>query len=763
MPDIATLGLAVDSSQVVTAKTALQQLTAAAGPAAQSAAALTAATVPASAAMSKGTAAANVHSESLRGQRMVLRGLAADLAILGPQYGQVAGMAGLLYIENAHLFTGFGGLKNAISSLLTPTNLAIGAFAAIAVGSYAAFESIKATELAFGALSERTNTTVQALHGFESVAGFKGISTVDFLKDMEKFGDLSAQANNNLGSMADLFQANSVRAGNLSQNLLHAADLIANARSEADKYRIITQLGLPATREWVQYLSQGSAGLKAATDEAAKFGAGADEQLIKRAREFDEAWNKTWKNWTTSAKSAFVSVAEGMSDLSDSAANFLRRGIASAFGAGDPKANALATLKAGFGSRMDQTAANSFYSATGADRGNKPATQDPEVIKAQIAAIQQYISALGPLASVTQLVTQKQNELRLMRLQPGSMITDADVARISAYTAAQALGTIAIHTQADAQRIDTAAIGMGVGATAAFTAEQTRLADFRLRGIALTKEQTAALHDEALALGQVTQANALGKMQNDAAFARSQFGRTDAEGAIATQLRVLYGNNYQAHMNDAIADQLRMNQLLGDAKSISGNALSGFLQDLRAGKSAAEALSNALGKMADKLIDMASNALIAQLFKSLIGLGIGGGGGIGDGAKNAFIGLHSGGMVGTDSTFTRYGSDAAFIGAPRFHSGGMIGADEVPIIAKRGEGVFTPAQIKALGGAGSGNTTTISVSIPQNLTFVNSDPASEARMRAYVDMSNRQAVAASVQAVAEAHRKAPGTYLKAGH
>ena len=42
---------------------------------------------------------------------------------------------------------------------------------------------------------------------------------------------------------------------------------------------------------------------------------------------------------------------------------------------------------------------------------------------------------------------------------------------------------------------------------------------------------------------------------------------------------------------------------------------------------------------------------------------------------------------------------ALFDGAPRFHSGGVAGLrpDEVPAILQRGEGVFTPAQMRALG------------------------------------------------------------------
>jgi hypothetical protein len=58
--------------------------------------------------------------------------------------------------------------------------------------------------------------------------------------------------------------------------------------------------------------------------------------------------------------------------------------------------------------------------------------------------------------------------------------------------------------------------------------------------------------------------------------------------------------------------------------------------------------------------------------------------------------FHSGGIVG-DGGAPRYIHPAYFDDAPRFHSGGLAG-DEVPIIAQRGEGVLTRAQMAAMGG-----------------------------------------------------------------
>jgi hypothetical protein len=59
--------------------------------------------------------------------------------------------------------------------------------------------------------------------------------------------------------------------------------------------------------------------------------------------------------------------------------------------------------------------------------------------------------------------------------------------------------------------------------------------------------------------------------------------------------------------------------------------------------------------------------------------------------------FHSGGMVGIDGV-GRYIHPAYFENAPRFHDGLM--PDEFPAILQQGEGVFTQAQMKAMGGSG---------------------------------------------------------------
>lgn len=69
-----------------------------------------------------------------------------------------------------------------------------------------------------------------------------------------------------------------------------------------------------------------------------------------------------------------------------------------------------------------------------------------------------------------------------------------------------------------------------------------------------------------------------------------------------------------------------------------------------------------------------------------------GGGSVPVPSTGNFAIAHSGGLVGLDRLESRRYSASVFVGAPRYHTGGLV-AGERPIIARVGEGVFTPRQM----------------------------------------------------------------------
>jgi hypothetical protein len=718
MADIATLGLAVDSTQVKTATAALTGLTAAAGGTTPAVKAMTTAVAPANTALAAmhgaTTKAASAHagfSTQAMSATHAVRSMAEGIALgMPPTQILTQQLSHLSYAASGPqgLSGAFKEAGSALFGFLSPTMLLAGAFAGVATASFFVYESIKKTELAFGELSERSATTVQALHALDSAAAFKGISSADFITNMEKFASLTDEAQHKMGTLAELFRANGIAAGSMKDNLYKAADLIKNAASEAEKYRLVQQIGLPATRDWVQYLGQGSDALRQATAEATKFGDAADEKLIAKARQADEAWNKFWKNTQTGAKGFFVDSMDWIDQFSDRATRLLSKIVPSV------GTNLLTAAMRGVGSSdtLTQSAANDFYDKVGKKTFTTPGgspgkdTVDPNVLKNQIALEQQRIGILGQTASVTEQVRAVELAVQSARLA-GVNVTAKESENLKRLAYDRAIGVDQVKAQADVLRTEAAAFGMSTGAAAAYVAVQTKINDAIRNGNPLRAEEIATLRREAAAMGSATQN----------------------------------------------LDNMRT------AESAASSAMRSFRDSMQQGSNAFTALKAAglstLNVISDKLIDMAAKGLVAAAFG-----GAGGGGGLVSLASSLFGGItapkaHTGGIIGSDSLHTSYVHPAYFDDAPRFHSGGIV-AGEVPIIAKPGEGVFTAAQMKALAPAAANP----SVTINQALTFNNADPGSEARMRSYVDQSRQQAVSEAVQAVARTRNNSPGTYLR---
>jgi len=143
-------------------------------------------------------------------------------------------------------------------------------------------------------------------------------------------------------------------------------------------------------------------------------------------------------------------------------------------------------------------------------------------------------------------------------------------------------------------------------------------------------------------------------------------------------------------------------QLVEEFHGIGKDALKGFITDLRQGKSAAEALENALNRVADRILDMVLDDIFAPpsgrgstgilgMFGSLFGAG---------GAQ-----MHTGGMVGIDGQL-RFVHPSYFEGAPRLHRGTMarLAPDERTAILQTGELVLSRDDVAAARKGGGGGT-----------------------------------------------------------
>ena len=149
-----------------------------------------------------------------------------------------------------------------------------------------------------------------------------------------------------------------------------------------------------------------------------------------------------------------------------------------------------------------------------------------------------------------------------------------------------------------------------------------------------------------------------------------------------------------------------------DFKSLSKDTTKSFISDLVQGKSAADALANALANIGAKFADLAFDREFDAIFGGGPSVGRGGlfGGAIIPGI------LHSGGIAGRDGYgHGRTVSPSVFANAPRYHSGAIAGMrslrpNEVPAILERGEPVLPKGS--KLGGGSGGVTNNYYVNAP---------------------------------------------------
>jgi tape measure domain-containing protein len=162
--------------------------------------------------------------------------------------------------------------------------------------------------------------------------------------------------------------------------------------------------------------------------------------------------------------------------------------------------------------------------------------------------------------------------------------------------------------------------------------------------------------------------------------------------AVTPELRAKIEDLAEGYANATVAaNQLaeaqdKARKMAEDMRALGKDVLGGFIKDLQAGKSASEALADALGKVADKLLDIALNSMFEG--NGLFG-GMGKGGLLGGFLIPGI--LHKGGLAGHDGYgHGRAVSPSLFAGAKRYHRGGIAGLQpgEVPAILQRGEVVL---------------------------------------------------------------------------
>lgn len=225
------------------------------------------------------------------------------------------------------------------------------------------------------------------------------------------------------------------------------------------------------------------------------------------------------------------------------------------------------------------------------------------------------------------------------------------------------------------------------------------------REIAHIKERTAAIQAETAAQSGINPlVDDYGFAISKAKVAQELLSAAQKAGVAITpelkaQIEALAGGyaGAEAEAKKLAETQDGIRQAADDFAALGKDVLGGFISDLRAGKTAAEALANAVQKLGDKLLDAGLDALfgggsggnILSLIPKLFGFA--GGGYTGNGPRNQPAGVvHKGEFVMSKAATSRIGAgnlarlhkgyaDGGFVGqtlgAPRVPAGGYGGRD----------------------------------------------------------------------------------------
>lgn len=513
------------------------------------------------------------------------QGLFTVLLQQGTQIGDIFG-------TSKGTLRGFG---QQVLGMITPARALGLGIAALGAAAYGAWQHWKGFALQLDDTARAAGTTSREMNKLYGAASAKGIERDDFFDGMAKFSSQVYQAKNGMGDLAVVLRANGMRAQEFGGHMEAAAELIKNAGSDQQRLVLLQQMGLPATMQWVRFLSQGADGLRRAKGEMSDLAKGHDD-LVRKQREMDEAWSSFWTKFGQGFRNFFVNIVTGIRDIGTELSKAYNKGL-------PPQGTRL---------RIDGP-------ANEPEGGKGGTTVDPAVLAANIAKMQQRIGLLGQMATVEQQVLAVQLQVQAARLA-GIQISDREAAALQQLAREQALGITAIKQQTDAYTIQTGAMGKAVGDAAAYVIVQNAIADAIRRRAPLNAAQIKQLEAEAAALRLVVQHNA-----ELAATKRAQFDVDTAflspeELRIAQEMQNIFGDQWKANMNSALADMMRFADTLRTIKSVASNAFNEFVSGLQQGKSLMASMRDALNSLGKKLVEIGSTKLFEAGFDALSGM-----------------------------------------------------------------------------------------------------------------------------------------------
>ncbi|MES0167825.1 hypothetical protein NKJ87_17825 [Mesorhizobium sp. M0027] len=500
-----------------------------------------------------------------------------------------------------------GGLKGGLAGMFTGVGVAAtAALAPLALFNKALDTIDMASHLVD--MADRIGLSTTALQELGFGFAQAGVEQSEFETGMAQFSKRIGEAATKGGRLADILKANgiAIRDSNghirSSEQLLGSyAELIRNATSDQEKMLLVTEAFGRGGGAMLVGLNDGARGILNMKKAAEDAGGVIDEQLLRRAEEMGDRWDAAWRRFTVSSQSAILTAIEGLDSLNGRMQEFLKNRQAVEMGD-------LAGSLVGKPGDVN----------TGPGKGDKPNSVDVRIAQAFSGEIAKADDKL----------------IEHLKARYGNAMNRATI--IPRDTSDKAGGAKAKSTAPDSFERELA---------------QTQ------RRAALLRAETATQAGLNPLIDDYGAALAFARTQQELLTAAQEAGRAITPELAATIDRIAQSYANVSTEAQRLADsQEQVRQAAQEWSGLGRDVLGGFISDLRAGTSASDMLVNAIGKIENKLIDLAMNALfdssgggILAILASLFGFS---GGGFVTGDAWAGMRLASGGHVRGPGTAT---------------------------------------------------------------------------------------------------------------
>ncbi|MGY4288896.1 hypothetical protein ACVWXO_008116 [Bradyrhizobium sp. LM2.7] len=622
-------------------------------------------------------------------------------------------------------------------------------------------------------LSDKTDLAGESVKEFQAslfAARASGLSDKDFFSGFDKLSSDITQASQKTTEFGELFRQNGLSIKQANGELITAGTALKDIMGLMEgatpqiQQRIAQIAGVSAS--WIPFLKAGADEFERLKQRAADLGVIIDDATISKAHEFNAQWKEAVATWDLQFKASLASILPLLVQLANLANNVLS-GIGSVSGTvgrwltpeGQMSASQLndqindvyrlrEAVEGLGGSLSEFTKMNSFSGAKAANLAGAlglPEDLTTTDVDRKLEALQKQYDAASSRIRVT---PPTQGNGTVLPDMSGGNALDKQIEMIDKHIA---------KMKAEAE-----AAGEGAGALEQARAEALLYDAAQKSGIKNLEDYADQFYNLAERAGQAAQALAQAKVQADIKFGRETALLSPGDLQIAQQLRGAYGSVAES-LNSAQASQLRFNQTLRQLSDLGQEVNRGFFvefgQNIRNGESAMQAFEkaglSALGKIADKLAQMAADQLWSSAF-----------GGSGGGGLFSLFGGGSGGAAQASSAATLANNTGGAFYGPGFAVGTNSAPGGPAMVNEQGGEILNlpsgtqviPHDVSMAMAANGNGGPPVNVTYAPNIDARGADAAAVARLGGVV-AQDRQNFERNVLAVfARARSNNPGAF-----